>query len=440
MTTTAPTALCPKWILPVVPRNRIINDCAVVIDNGKIIDICPQHDVPNRFPTASVVELNDHVLMPGLINAHGHAAMSLMRGFADDKPLMDWLEQDIWPQEKKYVNEEFVRDGTQLAIAEMLLSGTTCFSDMYFFPEVAAEVAFKAGIRAQLAFPILDFSNNWAASADDAIHKGLKLHDVYRSNDLITICFGPHAPFTVSDDIFKRITTYAAELQSPIQIHLHETREEIENSMQTHHQRPISRLHELGLMSPLTQGVHATQLDESDITILEHSGAHIVHCPRSNMKLASGTCPVTELLQRGVNVCLGTDGAASNNQLNMFNELQTAALLGKLQSVNASALDAMTCIEMATINGAKALGQEEHLGSIEIGKVADLIAVKLSSIAQQPLFQPISQLVYSDVSNQVSDVWVNGKQIVQHRALLTLNESEIIQRAQFWATVMQNDK
>lgn len=421
-----------SWIIPIVPRERILKDCAVVIHKGKIEAICAQNDMGKTYRPTRNVRLENQVLMPGLINAHGHAAMSLFRGMADDKALKTWLEEHIWPAEQRWVSEEFVRQGTELAIAEMLKSGTTCYADMYFFPEESAAAAFDSGIRAQINFPVLDFPTPWAANADEYIHKGLALHDNYRSNELITIGFGPHAPYTVSDAPLQKIATYAAELQAPIHIHLHETAHEVETSIEQYGERPIERLHRLNLLSPFTQCIHMTQISDDDLTLLQQTGANVIHCPASNMKLASGHCPVARLLESEVNVGLGTDGAASNNGLNMFDEMRLTALLGKLGANDAAAVDAMSVLHMATMGNAKAMGIEHTVGSIEPGKDADLIAIDMSKLPQQPVYDPISQLVYTAVGQQVSHTWVKGRALMENYKLKTLSEDELTQQASEW--------
>lgn len=424
--------LSPSWIIPVVPRDRVYEDCSLVIDSGKIVEICPSGELDSRYRAKQHIILNGKALMPGLINAHGHLAMSLLRGYADDKPLMTWLEQHIWPAEQRWVDEEFVSDGAQLAIAEMLSSGTTCFSDMYFFPEATARAAFDSGIRAHVYFPILDFPTAWAKDSDEYLSKGLSLHDDYRTHELVTIGFGPHAPYTVSDAPLKKIATYAEELQAPVQIHLHETAFEVESALESTQKRPSQRLADLGLLSPLTQCVHMTQVTDEDIDILKNSGAHVVHCPESNLKLASGLCPVQKLLDNNINVCLGTDGAASNNDLDMFGELKTAALIGKICDGDASAVGAMTALELATINGAKALGIEDKIGSLEAGKQADVIAIDLSAIQHTPMHNPISQIAYTHVGDKVSDVWVKGRQLKSDGKLTALNTEALQEKAKHW--------
>ena len=432
MSTAVDLIIKTRWMVPVVPQNQLLKHCAVVINHGDIVAITTNNEADTRYSTAQVVELTEHVLIPGLVNAHGHAAMSLLRGYADDQPLDRWLNQHIWPAEQKWVDHSFVQDGSNLAIAEMIRSGTTCFADMYFFPEATAEAASRVGLRAQIAFPVLDFPSSWAANADEYIHKGLALRDEFKNNDMIQIAFGPHAPYTVSDAPLQMIATYAYELNTPIHIHLHETAQEIANEKEKTGLRPIERLNQLGLMSSLTQCVHMTQVDDTDIGILNNSGAHVIHCPDSNLKLASGLCPVQQLLDNSINVGLGTDGAASNNNLSMFGEMRSAALLAKTVANDAAALSAHQALRMATLNGARALGMGHRIGSIEVGKAADLTAVKFTDLETLPLYNPVSQLVYTDNSQRVSHVWVNGKTLMNDRQLLTLDQTEVIAKAIEW--------
>jgi 5-methylthioadenosine/S-adenosylhomocysteine deaminase len=426
------TILNAKWILPIVPRGQVFQDCSLVLHQGRIVAIHPTPQLELVYLSRNTIDLPDHVLMPGLVNAHGHAAMSLLRGYADDMALMEWLKHHIWPAENRWLDETFVHDGTQLALAEMLKTGTTCFSDMYFFPEVTAAAVHQAGLRAQLCFPILDFPSAWARDADDYIHKGLALHDGYRSHDRIRIGFGPHAPYTVADAPLKRIAILAEELQAPIQIHVHETAGEVADALSTSGNRPLRRLRDLGLLSPLTQCVHMTQVDDQDLQDLQHSGASVIHCPESNLKLASGLCPVQRLMDAGIPVGLGSDGAASNNDLDMFGELTTAALLGKLAAGDASALSAHTALELATLGSAKALGLDGLIGSLEPGKSADVIAVNLADLTTLPLYDLASHLVYNNRSSWVSHVWVAGRPLLVEGRLISLNEVEIRNRTQYW--------
>ncbi len=421
-----------KWMIPVVPSNTCFTDCSIAIDNNIIVGIKPSDSIDQYFDAKEEKHLGNHVLMPGLVNAHGHAAMSLLRGYADDLPLDTWLNDHIWPAEAQHVSAEFVKDGAELAIVEMLSTGTTCFSDMYFFPDQTALAAHNAGMRCQISIPILEFPSAWANDADEYISKGLAVRDNYRSNELVNVVFGPHAPYTVSDATFERIATLAPEIQAGIHVHLHETKGEVEDAVAQNNKRPTQRLFELNVLTPATQCVHMTQVNEDDITLLQQTGAHVIHCPESNLKLASGFCPVDKLLKANINVALGTDGAASNNNLDMFGEMHTAALLGKAVAEDASAIKAHQAIEMATINGAKALGMDKLIGSLETGKSADMIAIELDNTEQAPLHDIISNIVYTHNGHRVTHSWINGRLLMDERQLTTLNTREISHKANQW--------
>ena len=421
-----------RWIIPIVPENRVFENCALAIDRQKIVGIYPQVEAANRFEADSVVNLDDHILMPGLVNAHGHAAMSLLRGYADDQPLEPWLEEHIWPAENRFLSEKFVADGTKLAMAEMIQTGTTCFADMYFFTDSAAEQVRACGMRSQIGFTVFDFPTAGGKDPDDYIHQGLKLRDTYKDNELIKIACAPHAPYTVGDETLRRIATYANELDMAVHIHCHETAQEVADSLKLYGNRPLQRLDDLGVLLPQTQLVHMTQIDDNDIRLIQDNNCHVVHCPESNLKLASGFCPVGKLIDAGINVAIGTDGAASNNDLDLFGELKTAALLAKAVAGDASVLDAHAALRMATINGAKALGWDDQIGSLEVGKSADMIAVEISSLSQKPLYNPASQLVYSNAGSQVTHSWVAGKALLRERSLVTLDEENLIRRADAW--------
>ncbi len=431
------TLLLPRWILPIRPAAVVLEDHAVAISQGRLLDICPAGEALLRYTAAEVVPLADKLLMPGLVNAHGHAAMTLLRGLADDLPLLEWLNEHIWPAEKRWVSEAFVASGSRLAIAEMLRGGTTTFADMYFYPDVTARVAAEIGMRCQIAFPILDFPTAWASDANDYIHKGLLLIDEYRHSELISFAFGPHAPYTVSDEPLRRIASLAHQMDRPIQIHLHETAFEVEDAVARSGQRPLARLEALGLLTPQTQCVHMTQINAEDLRMLAATGAQVVHCPQSNLKLASGFCPVQRLREAGVNVALGTDGAASNNDLDLWEELRLAALLAKAVAGNAAAVPASAALEMATLGGARALGLDDSIGSLEVGKQADCIAVDLSPLHAQPLYQPLSQLVYATRAEQVSDVWVKGRRQVAAGDLVRLSPGLLRHDAQQWREMIQ---
>lgn len=432
--------LSASWIMPIAPADALYHDCCIVIHDGKVLGIEPLAQAQNSYTADQHLHLDDHLLMPGLINGHGHAAMSLLRCYADDLPLMTWLEKHIWPAEKQWVDDKFVLDGTELAIAEMLKSGTTCFSDMYFYPEVAAQVAHSTGIRAQITFPILEFPTPWAEGPDEALNKGLSLHDNYKAIDRITIGFGPHAPYTVGNETFTRVATLSAELQAPIQIHLHETQGEIDTSEKEHGKRPTERLDALGVITPRTQCVHMTALNDSDIALIAKHNASIIHCPESNLKLASGLCPVQALIDAGITVGLGTDGAASNNDLDLFGELKTAAMIGKIAANNAEAVSAKTALYMATLGGAKALGIDHLTGSLETGKAADIIALDLGGCEHMPNYNLSSLLTYTQQGHNVSYVWVDGKCLLKNKELTTINHENLKQRTQAWQAEISGAK
>ena len=421
-----------KWFIPIVPRGQVLEDQAIIIKNKKIHDLCSIHDSESLFQAKQVIKLPDHAVIPGLVNAHGHSPMALLRGVADDIPLKEWLEEKIWPLEERLVERAFVYEGASLAIAEMITSGTTCFADMYFFPDEVAKAALNARIRVQLASPVLDFPTCWAQDADEYILKATQLHDHYRDNELVTTAFGPHSPYTVSDKPLCKVATLAEELDVPIHMHVHETFEEVEEALKTEGRRPLGRLKDLGLISPRLNCVHATQLLAEEIKILSHHGANVIHCPESNMKLASGFCPVPALIEQSVNVGLGTDGGASNNDLDMFSEIRSAALLAKAASGNASNIPAHQALEMATINGAKALGLDNIIGSLEIGKRADITAISLDSLNSIPINNPVSTLVYAVNASQVSHVWCAGQPLLTEGRLVTLDKTKIKRSALDW--------
>ena len=429
-----------RWIVPVEPKNQILLDHCLVIDKGRIVTIIPQSETASCFSSQSEVRLDNHVVIPGFVNAHGHAAMTLFRGIADDLELHDWLENHIWPLENRWVSEEFVLHGARLAIAEMLRGGTTCFADMYFFPDATARVAIQANIRVQLAAPVLDFPTAWAKDANEYIHKSTELHDQYRNSELISTAFGPHAPYTVSDAPLLKIAMLAEELDLPVHMHVHETAQEVSDALAATGKRPLQRLLELGLLTPRLLCVHATQLLDEEIHLLAENGCSVVHCPESNMKLASGFCPVQKLLDHGINVALGTDGAASNNDLDMFSEMRSAALLGKAVAGDATAVSAAVALQMATLNGARALGLGHMIGSLEAGKTADITAVRLDTLNSTPVYNAISQLVYSSQASQVTHVWVGGRKVLDEGKFTTMNIQALQEQTEIWRSRILNNK
>ena len=421
--------LIPRWLIPVDPAQSVLEGHALAIAGDHIVALDSLPAIRARYRAKSEVTLSEHALLPGLVNAHTHAAMTLLRGYADDLPLMEWLTKHIWPTEAAWVDARYVAVGTDLALAEMIRGGTTCFNDMYFFPEVAAACVEAAGMRACIGMIVIDLPSAWAKNAEEYINKGLELRDETRHSTLVSTAFAPHAPYTVDDATLEKIRILADELDCRIHMHVHETRQEIEESNARYGMRPLQRLEQLELVGPRLTAVHMVQLLPGEIETIAERGVHVVHCPQSNLKLASGFCPVAKLRQSGVCVAIGTDGASSNNDLDMLGEMQTASLLAKGVSENPAALPAYDALEAATLGGAKALGLDHLIGSLARGKQADLIAIDLCTPATQPVYHPLSQIVYAASRNQVSDVWVGGKRLLENRQLTTLDETEIVQKA-----------
>jgi 5-methylthioadenosine/S-adenosylhomocysteine deaminase len=426
------TLIKVRWVAPVMPDHRVCEHHAVAIRQGRIVALLPADDAIVRYDAAEVVDCPNHLLIPGLINAHTHAAMVLMRGLADDLPLMNWLQDHIWPAEQRWMSAEFVEHGIELAMAEMLLGGTTTFNDMYFFPEVVARAAARTGMRACVGMIIIKFPTVWASDPAEYLRKGLALRDEYKGHPLVTTAFAPHAPYTVEDEHFDKIRRLADELEVPVHMHVHETADEVSGSVADHGCRPLARLDRLGLVSPQLMAVHMTQLEDDEIARLAAAGSSVVHCPESNLKLASGYCPVARLVAAGVNVCIGTDGAASNNDLDMLGEMRSAALLAKGVAGKADAISAAQALAMATINGARALGLAEETGSIEAGKWADLCCVDLERPASWPVYDPVAQLVYSACRDQVAEVWVAGRRMVAGGKLTRMDMAGVMAQATAW--------
>jgi 5-methylthioadenosine/S-adenosylhomocysteine deaminase len=424
--------ICPRWTLRIEPDVVAEEGLALAIDAGRIVDVLPVAEAERRYLPAVRHDRPQHALLPGLVNAHTHAPMTLFRGLADDLPFDVWLHERVWPAEAQWVGPEFVADGTRLAIAEMLSGGITCFSDMYFYADVAGTVAAEAGMRAVLGIIAVDFPTSWAKEPEEYLRKGLEIHDRFKSEPLITTAFAPHAPYSVGDATLTRIRRLADELDRPVHIHLHETAAEVASAVAATGRRPLERLVALGLVTPSLIGVHATALTDGDIEQLATAGANVVHCPRSNLKLTAGLCPVAKLLSAGVNVALGTDGAASNNRLDVWAEMQTAALLAKQVAGDAAAVPAALALRMATINGARALGLAHEIGSLVAGKAADVICVSLAGLEHLPLLDPVSELVYAASRHDVTDVWVAGEHLVAERTLLRIDVAEIRSAAERW--------
>jgi 5-methylthioadenosine/S-adenosylhomocysteine deaminase len=421
-----------RWVVPVEPHAVVLENHAVAVHDGRIVALLPIADARAAYVPRERVELGEHALIPGLVNSHTHNPMTLLRGLADDLPLMVWLQQYIWPAEAKVLGPEFVRDGVELAVAEMLRGGTTCANENYFFPDVIGATYRKLGFRAVVGLPVIEFPTAWAKSQDEYFERASDVHDSFRGDHLVSTAFAPHAPYTVSDESFERIRMLSDQLDIPVHLHTHETAHEVEDEKARSGLRPFQRLQKLGLVNDRLIAVHMTQLTDGEIAACAAAGVSVVHCPESNLKLASGFCPAEKLRAAGVNLALGTDGCASNNDLDMFGEMRTAALLAKAVAGDAAAFDAAFALRAATLNGAKAIGQEATIGSIEVGKQADFAAVRLSELETQPLFHVVSQLVYATVRHQVSDVWIAGKRKLAARELVGMDTTAILERTRAW--------
>lgn len=421
-----------RWVVPVEPADAVLENHSLAISGSRILDLLPTTEASRRYAARRHFSLDRHVLLPGLVNLHTHAAMTLLRGYADDMPLMRWLQERIWPAEGRNVSAAFVRDGTLLAAWEMLRGGVTCFNDMYFFPAAAAEAALEAGIRAALGITVFEFPSAYGRDADDYLAKGVQTREKYLDEDLLSFCLAPHAPYTVADRTFEKVGALSAQLDLPIHIHVHETHEEIEGSLKEHGVRPLERLHRLGLLGRNLIAVHAVHLDAGEIDLLAREGCHIAHCPTSNMKLASGIAPVGDMLARGLGIGLGSDGAASNNRLDLFREMRHAALLAKVASGNPALLPAHQALRMATLEGARALGMDGRIGSLRPGKAADLLAVNLDDWMLKPCFDPVSHLVYTAGRESVSHVWTAGKLRIDDKQAVDLDEQTLLEKVEMW--------
>ena len=421
-----------SWIFTSNSEGQLLSDYSIVIENDKIIDLVPQDKVFDEYEANDTYQLTDHILIPGLINTHTHAAMSLFKGFADDLTLQDWLNDYIWPAEKEFINSSFVKDGSILALSEMIKSGVTTFNDMYFFPDATAEAVKELGVRSNIGLIVLDFPTNYATDPEDYLLKGFEFRDKWRNEELITTSIAPHAPYSVSDEAFTLINTYSEELSINIHTHLHETQWEIEDSIEKYGITPVQRLNNLGIIGPSLMAVHCVHLNDQDMATLAKNKVSIVHNPSSNMKLGSGIADIAKMLKQNLNISLGTDSSASNNRLDIMEEMRLAALLIKGSTKSPESFSANEAIKMATINGAKALGLESIIGSIEKNKKADLVAIDLNSIENQPIYNPLTTFVYSSSRSDVSYVWIDGEIKLKDKKLVKIDEERIIQLAKKW--------
>ncbi|HET9694742.1 MAG TPA: TRZ/ATZ family hydrolase, partial [Steroidobacteraceae bacterium] len=424
---------------PVEPDGAVLTDHAVAIRGGRIVAVLPTDEAKPRYAAEQLVERPHHALLPGFVNAHTHAAMVLLRGRGENASLGPWLREAIWPIERRWVDPEYVRDGTELAIAEMLRAGVTCFGDMHLWPEIVARTAAELHVRASVGLVVVEAATRWASGPDEYIEKGMALRDEYRGDPLVSTYFAPHAPYTVEDATLLRIRRLADELEIPVGMHLHESAWEIERARELHGMRPLERLKKLGLASPLLVAVHMTQVEPADLDCLAAAGAAVVHCPQSNLKLGNGVCPTAELLERGVRVGLGTDGAASNNDLDVLSEMHTAGLLAAGISGRPGSLVAKDLLRMATLEGARVLGLGDATGSLVAGKWADLCCIDLRTPGSWPVHDVESTIVYASSSRQVTDTWVAGRPLLVDGTLRYLDEAAVMARAEAWLARIDAD-
>lgn len=425
--------LLPRLLVPVRPRLQVMEQMAVVIEGEIIGAVLPRSEALATYKDATCIELPDHVLVPGFINMHTHSAMSLLRGYADDLNLQVWLNEHIWPVEKVFLGPGFVHDGVRLAIAEMLRGGTTCFNDLYFFPEITAAAAVETGMRACIGLPVIDVPTVWAANENDYINKGLEVSSSWQNEPLISTAMAPHAPYSVGDAALGRIAEISENRGMRVHMHVLESNWEISESLRRHGKSTLERLDDVGLLNERLLAVHMTQLNGTDLEALSRTAVNVVHCPESNLKLGNGICPVARLLEHDINLSLGTDGAASNNNLDLLAESRSAALLAKGYAADPCVLNAFQALEMLTINAARALGKEHQLGSVQTGKLADLCAIRLDTLQTTPMFDVVSHLIYAASSQQVSHVWVGGRMLLQDEQFLHMDTGDIMDRANDWA-------
>ena len=434
---TVDTIIEARWLIPIMPKRVILENHSLVIVNGRIHDILPTQFAKEKYPDAKeVVQLPQSVLMPGFVNLHSHAAMNLLRGLGADLPLMDWLTTKIWPAEGKFMSDAFVHDGSRLAGHEMALSGVTCTSDQYFFPDATARGLREAGLRCAVSGLVIGFPSAWAQNYDEYLVKAEALIKRYRDDPFVKPTIAPHAPYTVNDQALKRCAEISQAYNVPIHIHVNETAGEVSDSLANYQMRPMERLARLGLVNDRLISVHSVHSNDEDIARLADAGSSVCHCPCSNLKLASGFAPIAKFMKAGINIGIGTDGAASNDKLDLLEETRIAAMLSKAVANDTTTAQVHDMLEAATLGGARALDWDHEIGSLEVGKAADMIAIDLSHVACQPTLDPAAQVLYSAGRENVTHTWVAGELIASRKNsatfINTLEPNELINIASRW--------
>lgn len=428
MKTTADLLLTGAYVMPMDEGQRVIIDGGVAIAGDTILAVGESADLRQRYPEARLLDTPHGLIMPGLVNVHTHAAMALFRGLADDLPLMDWLQNYIFPVEATLTGG-MVYQGTQLSIAEMIKSGTTTFCDMYLFAGDVARAAEDAGMRAYIGEVIYDFPSPSYGTLENGYACTRELCARYRNHPLITATVDPHAVYTCSPDLLTRLGEIAGEEDALYVIHLAENAEEVRTCLERYDLHPVEHLHSLGLLGPQVVADHCVMLTETEIALLARHDVKVAHCPESNLKLASGIAPVVQMLEAGICVGLGTDGSASNNDVDMFGEMNTAAKLQKVAQMDPAVMSAATTLYAATMGGARVLGAGERIGSLEPGKKADCIVLDLNQPHLTPMYNPVSHLVYAARGGDVLHSIINGRVVMENRCLLTLDEGEVLRQA-----------
>jgi len=421
-----------QWVLPIAPVNGALAGHGVAVTDGRIVAVGPIEELEQQFAPRERVSRPHHAVMPGFVNAHTHAAMTLMRGLPVRAPVMRWLRETVWPTEQRFLSRDYVREGTQLAIAEMLRAGITCCADMYLFPDEAARAMAAARMRVVIGLPVADEPSEWAENATAYIDKALRMWDEYKTNPWVSLQFAPHVPYSISDETLARVRRMADEIDARIAMPMHETEVEIQDSLASHGKRPLHRLDDLGLLRPGFTAIHMNRLDEEDLERVARTGISVIVCPQSDLRLGSGTAPVVEMLSRDVMIGIGTSSAASVGALDMLAEARMIALTAGFE-LGARSLVAEEALRLATLGSATSLGLGATIGSLEPGKSADLICIDLETLACQPAASPADAIVFAATRQQITDVWIAGRAAVSDSRLLTFDEQELLHTARQWA-------
>jgi 5-methylthioadenosine/S-adenosylhomocysteine deaminase len=418
---------------------KIIKKNAIAIKDKKIIAIDEDDTIRNNYYSHNTYNLPTSIISPGFINCHTHIAMNLFKSFVFDLPLSIWLQDYIWPAEGRFLSEEFVYDGSMLAIVEMIKCGTTCFNDMYFYPDKTADATILAGLKAVMGMVVIDYPSKWANNSFEYIQKGLSFLDKYKKQNLIKTSFAPHSLYALSANAWQNIATIANELDLTVHTHLNETQQENALFIKKYKITPLQKLKELELLNKNLIAVHMTHFNKQEEILIKNNPINVVHCPLSNAALSCGYCDVTQLKKLNSNVVVGTDGAASNYNLDMIQQMRSVGMFAKLVTKDATNMPAYEIYKMATVNAAKAL-QLENSGFLQVGMDADMIAIDTKNVNTYPCYDELSSIVYSACSDQITFSWVQGRLLMEDRKLITIDEDEVLSKVAFWQEKIKNEK